>query len=186
MSERDAPALLEAALLRLMERRPFSSVTVADLIREAGVNRSTFYYHYCDKYALRQSILERLLGRLRCSVPLQQGCFQPPQAPDIARTVAQLHAQKELFLRLISPNWELDTLALARSCFNGLALEWAKAQPDPGYDPALFADLYAASALATVMWSLQGDVSAEDTAAMISDHLRRGFFRAFTEPSAAQ
>ncbi len=34
------------ALIRLMESRPFPSVSVTELCREAGVQRSTFYAHY--------------------------------------------------------------------------------------------------------------------------------------------
>ena len=35
-----------AALIRLMETRPFPTVSVTELCREAGVQRSTFYAHY--------------------------------------------------------------------------------------------------------------------------------------------
>lgn len=37
---------LENAFSALLEERPFSKITVADVANKAGVNRHTFYYHY--------------------------------------------------------------------------------------------------------------------------------------------
>lgn len=36
----------DKALLSLLEKKPFEYVTVSEICREAGVNRSTFYLHY--------------------------------------------------------------------------------------------------------------------------------------------
>ena len=35
-----------AALLSLLERKPFEYITVSEVCKQAGVNRSTFYLHY--------------------------------------------------------------------------------------------------------------------------------------------
>lgn len=37
---------LDKALLSLLEKKTFEYITVSDLCKEAGVNRSTFYLHY--------------------------------------------------------------------------------------------------------------------------------------------
>ena len=37
---------LDKALLSLLEKKSFEYITVSDLCKEAGVNRSTFYLHY--------------------------------------------------------------------------------------------------------------------------------------------
>lgn len=51
----------DEALIALLERKPFEYVTVSELCKEAGVNRSTFYLHYentadvlreCTRYVL--------------------------------------------------------------------------------------------------------------------------------------
>lgn len=44
------------ALLLLLEKNRFEKITVAQIIEEAGINRSTFYQHFSDKY----EIVERL------------------------------------------------------------------------------------------------------------------------------
>lgn len=41
----------DAALLTLLEKKPFEYITIREICEEAGVNRSTFYLHYentCD------------------------------------------------------------------------------------------------------------------------------------------
>lgn len=37
---------MEKALLTLLTKKSFSSITIAEICKEAGVNRSTFYSHY--------------------------------------------------------------------------------------------------------------------------------------------
>ena len=38
--------LLRQALTRLMQQKDFQSITVTDVVREADINRGTFYAHY--------------------------------------------------------------------------------------------------------------------------------------------
>ena len=40
------------ALLLLLEKNRFEKITVAQIIEEAGINRSTFYQHFSDKYEI--------------------------------------------------------------------------------------------------------------------------------------
>lgn len=44
--------LLEQAFLELMGQKSFQAITVQDITSRAMVNRSTFYDHFVDKYAL--------------------------------------------------------------------------------------------------------------------------------------
>ena len=48
--------LLRQALTRLMQQKDFQSITVTDVVREADINRGTFYAHYRDVYDLRDKI----------------------------------------------------------------------------------------------------------------------------------
>lgn len=43
---------LAESLKRLASERLFEHVTVGDIVKECGVNRQTFYYHFSDKYEL--------------------------------------------------------------------------------------------------------------------------------------
>lgn len=49
---------LAASLKRAMERKPFSKITVSEIVSDCGVNRKTFYYHFEDIYALLKWMLE--------------------------------------------------------------------------------------------------------------------------------
>lgn len=182
MKKHDAKIRIEAALLALVDEYRFSEITVGEIIARANVNRSTFYYHYIDKFALRDAIVEDMMSTLCSSVPLGLDLTYQPDAADIVETVRLLHARKELFLRLNNPNWEVDTSSLAINYFAGLAAKWAAAQPQQYYDPELFAELYAASALNTVLWAFRKGVDEDTVANIIADHLRRGFFQAFVNP----
>ncbi len=43
---------LAESLKRLTSGKLFEQVTVGDIVKECGVNRQTFYYHFSDKYEL--------------------------------------------------------------------------------------------------------------------------------------
>lgn len=43
---------LAASLKNVMKQKPFSKITVKEIVEDCGVNRNTFYYHFDDIYAL--------------------------------------------------------------------------------------------------------------------------------------
>lgn len=36
----------------MLEEMPFDKITVSALVKRSGISPNTFYYHYCDKFAL--------------------------------------------------------------------------------------------------------------------------------------
>ena len=44
--------LMSEALKRLIKNRPFSKITVQDIVAECNINRNTFYYHFENTYDL--------------------------------------------------------------------------------------------------------------------------------------
>lgn len=51
------------AFMRLVQKKEFEKITVQDILEEALVSRNTFYHHYCDKYALADTLYQELLGK---------------------------------------------------------------------------------------------------------------------------
>ena len=51
----------EDALLALMVQKPYSEITIVDLIQRVGVSRKTFYLHFRHKDACLESLTDRLL-----------------------------------------------------------------------------------------------------------------------------
>ncbi|MDY4414439.1 MAG: TetR/AcrR family transcriptional regulator C-terminal domain-containing protein [Ruminococcus sp.] len=54
---------LSDKLKKLMETKPFSKITVSELIAECGLNRKTFYYHFQDmrdllRWTLREEAID--------------------------------------------------------------------------------------------------------------------------------
>ncbi|MGN1023356.1 MAG: TetR family transcriptional regulator, partial [Lachnospiraceae bacterium] len=50
------------ALLSLMDEKPFEKITVGDIIEETMINRSTFYLHFQDKYAVLEKLESDYIG----------------------------------------------------------------------------------------------------------------------------
>lgn len=55
--------------LELLEQRPLDKISVVDIAEHCGVNRNTFYYYYCDIYALIREVLETELGNVLNTQP---------------------------------------------------------------------------------------------------------------------
>lgn len=48
---------IKETFLSLLEERPFSDITVKDIVEKCGINRNSFYYHYQDLPALMEEIV---------------------------------------------------------------------------------------------------------------------------------
>ena len=51
-------SMIRSALLSLLNKKSFESITVTELVEVAGVNRGTFYSHYTSSYDLLKKIEE--------------------------------------------------------------------------------------------------------------------------------
>ncbi len=47
---------LRSALLMVLEKKRIEDLSIAEVCRAAGVNRNTFYSHYCDLYELLEEV----------------------------------------------------------------------------------------------------------------------------------
>lgn len=52
--------LMNQALLALLEKKDIEFITVTEITKKAGVNRSTFYLHYDNVYELLEETIENL------------------------------------------------------------------------------------------------------------------------------
>ena len=52
--------LMNEALLLLLEKKDYEFITVTEICKKAGVNRSTFYLHYENIYELLEETIENL------------------------------------------------------------------------------------------------------------------------------
>lgn len=54
-------ALIRKTLLELLQKAPFSKLTVKELCARAGINRGTFYLHYRDLLAVVEELVELVI-----------------------------------------------------------------------------------------------------------------------------
>lgn len=52
------------AFLELLEEKPFKKIVVQDIIETAMINRSTFYQHFPDKYAVLEYLQKKYVDEL--------------------------------------------------------------------------------------------------------------------------
>ena len=52
------------SFLQLLDEKPFSKITVKDVVERCGINRNTFYYHYQDLPSLLEEILTTRIDAL--------------------------------------------------------------------------------------------------------------------------
>ncbi len=48
---------IKTSFIKLLNQTAFDKITVKDIVKDCGVNRNTFYYHYQDIYELLREIL---------------------------------------------------------------------------------------------------------------------------------
>lgn len=60
---------IEAAFMTLREKTPLEKIKIKDLCTLACINKSTFYAHYEDIYALADALENKLIESILASVP---------------------------------------------------------------------------------------------------------------------
>lgn len=95
-----------SALLTLSLEQGFHAVTVAQIARRAGINRSTFYAHFPDKHAVVREELARLLRDLRARqetpTPESYARFDPATPhPNALRWFAHVEAYEEFYAAVL-------------------------------------------------------------------------------------
>ncbi|WP_329254239.1 TetR/AcrR family transcriptional regulator [Streptomyces sp. NBC_01478] len=74
-------AALEAALRELVTERDLRQISVADLTKRAGVNRSTFYEHYADVHDLAVAACTATYDQLVAAAPIPHSQLTPDGSP---------------------------------------------------------------------------------------------------------
>ena len=72
--------LMAEALKKLIQNRPFTKITVQDIVSECNINRNTFYYHFENNYDLLYYAYSREVQNIVDSFRSANGTI--PQAMD--------------------------------------------------------------------------------------------------------
>ena len=144
------------ALLLLLEKNRFEKITVAQIIEEAGINRSTFYRYYDDKYDLAKQLCKSCLNGAR---NILEEPFQMDNHDELVRITKKMYDyildEKDTFEALLKVKTDSISLykdfgvLLKKSC-----VEFLKAlHPELPHEFADYSGtLYASAVMATINW----------------------------------
>lgn len=68
-----AKTYIITALLELLHKKTFSSITVIEIVKKAGISRSTFYVYYYDKYDLLEQLSKDIINKFLAFYPQDRG-----------------------------------------------------------------------------------------------------------------
>ena len=60
--------LIRDAYVNLMQEKPIDKISISDIVREADLNRGTFYAHYSNPMDVFMEIADEILGDVQGSV----------------------------------------------------------------------------------------------------------------------
>ncbi len=81
--------IIEDAFLDLLREKSFTQITVTELVKKAGINRTTFYKHYLDVPDLLGKIEDQLLVGLKTLVSERWAATEDPElvAAEVLRLI---------------------------------------------------------------------------------------------------
>jgi AcrR family transcriptional regulator len=106
---------LRTALIELIGEKEFDAITVSEIIQRAGINRSTFYKHYLDKWDLLANCVAETVGLLQRHVlSLEDPSVDSATTdavPDVVVWVFEHIAEHTVFYRLMVGRHPLNLIA---------------------------------------------------------------------------
>ena len=96
--------LLQNAFLKLLKTVPLHAVSIRELCKEAGINRTTFYNHYGSQYDLLSDISQRFLNSI--AERLENADFSDRESVHrrVAMVLEYMVENRELSLLLMNNN----------------------------------------------------------------------------------
>jgi AcrR family transcriptional regulator len=176
-----------------ISQKPFSSVSVKDIITAARINRSTFYKYYEDKYRLRESLVKSTLEELSSNVDLASFNLENNKINEALNALKKqlqfMYDHKDWYLLLWNENLELyvyeDMERLfqkrARECFRINSIEQESTNKELVEKQELLIRLFASSAMTTVKWwyEYSPNMAPKEVADIILNYIKYGSQRTF-------
>lgn len=88
-------AMLQNALVNLLETKPLNKISVMELTRLADVNRATFYVHYTDIYALFDQLKRELIDSYKTIITRHRGEILQDDYEPLIREIFEFAAADE-------------------------------------------------------------------------------------------
>lgn len=96
--------LLRDALLKMLKTMPLHAISIRELCREAGINRTTFYNHYGSQYELLESISQRFLDAIAQRLNSADAADRESVYLRVAMVLTYIEENRELSVLLLNNN----------------------------------------------------------------------------------
>ncbi len=90
---------IKRTFLRLLDEQPYSEITVKELIKECGISRSAFYYHFTDLPSVIDEIVQEEINELLRRYPSVESvaqCLDAMMNTILARRRTYLHVYRSV------------------------------------------------------------------------------------------
>ena len=114
------------SLMKLLDDRPLSKVSVKDIVEDCGINRNTFYYHFADMPDLVEAIMRDEADRIMQSyhgISSLEECIAAAMKLSTEHKRAVMHiynsANRDIFERYLLEICEYVTTAFVDNVIDG-------------------------------------------------------------------
>jgi AcrR family transcriptional regulator len=117
-------AMIEQAFLDVLQEKSFTSMSVQDITEKAGVNRTTFYLHFTDKYEL---VTYSMNWRFRQAVEgsmLDKGQLSPENLRALIMTLAGFVEMADSHCAVHEPQFEALMEAQVKQQVQAVLVQW--------------------------------------------------------------
>jgi AcrR family transcriptional regulator len=161
------------ALVQLILERDFTDITVEDILRRAGVSRSTFYAHYRNKNDVLYSSYERMFGIMERALDhAPSGITRTLRVVPVTEFCEHLGDSSKLVVALqqsgqMDEMWDLALGFISAMIERRIA---PKESPAPTLPPSLIARMLAGAFLEMVRWWVERPASSSPQQMDIAFH----------------
>jgi len=119
--------VLRESLVKLLQKKPISRITVKELCELADINRATFYTHYTDQFDLLRKVSDELIADIASYVDngLKEG--ETGLMPMLTMIFEYIDKNSELCRVLLGMNVDIDFQTYVMQIIKDrIVLEWRK------------------------------------------------------------
>lgn len=95
--------LLKESLLELLKKKPLPKITIKEICENADINRSTFYLHYTDQFALCEEIENDSVEKI--NICLAKVSMKNNRVEGLTEFLAYMKSNGDLYKILMRPDF---------------------------------------------------------------------------------
>ena len=166
--------MIMESLMKLLDERPLSKISIKDIVEDCGINRNTFYYHFADLPDLVEAIMRDEVDRIMQSyhgISSLEECAAAAMKLSIEHKRAVMHiynsANRDIYERYLMEICEYVTTTLVDNLIAG--------RPVPEEDRCAILQGYRCELFGHVLdWLSRGMSSEQEKHFLRLCELRRG------------